>query len=243
MKNSDMRLRTGCAGRFLFILVFLSAVLMAASSVQAEEACTHEQWSEWTVKWEPDCANKGTEMRYCLKCEIEEERELPPTGEHEWGGGWYLVKAVTCGEAGKETRTCNVCDKTESRIIPATGKHKYGAWQVQKAPTLKKTGVKVRWCKGCGKKQTGVLPIAKPYAKFTKKTYTVKVGKKLKLFPKVQVAGGDVIKKWSSSKPAVATVNYKGVVTAKKAGMTKITYWTKTGKKATCKVKVTAKKK
>lgn len=58
---------------------------------------------------------------------------------------------------------------------------------------------------------------------------------------KLSVTGGSV-KSWSSKNKAIATVDKKGKVTAKKPGSTVITATLKTGKKLTCKVKVVANK-
>ena len=58
---------------------------------------------------------------------------------------------------------------------------------------------------------------------------------------KLSVTGGSV-NSWSSKNKAIATVDKKGKVTAKKPGSTIITATLKTGKKLTCKVKVVANK-
>ena len=76
--------------------------------------------------------------------------------------------------------------------------------------------------------------------KFSKKTYSVTVGKTLKL--KVKNATGDKVKKWKVNKTSIAKINKKGKLTAKKKGKVKVTAIMKSGKKATCTVKVKAKK-
>ncbi len=80
----------------------------------------------------------------------------------------------------------------------------------------------------------------KAYAKFTKKTYQVKKGKSLDLRSKLKLSEGNTVKKWKSSNPKIAKISSKGKLVAKKAGTVKITVITKSGKKATCKVKVKA---
>ena len=70
---------------------------------------------------------------------------------------------------------------------------------------------------------------------------TLTVGRKLKLKPTLKPTGAYTTLTWKSSKPAVASVTQKGMVTAKKAGKAVITVTTKNGKKA--KVSITVKKK
>ena len=77
---------------------------------------------------------------------------------------------------------------------------------------------------------------------FKKKTFTVKLGKTLKLKPVLTPSNAETTFTWSSSRKAVATVNKSGVVTPVKKGSTVITVKTKNGKKATCTVKVVAPK-
>jgi len=70
------------------------------------------------------------------------------------------------------------------------------------------------------------------------KSATLYMGSTLKLTTKCAPAKAESKLTWSSSKPAVATVSSKGVVTPKKAGKTKITVKTANGKKASITVKV-----
>ena len=70
------------------------------------------------------------------------------------------------------------------------------------------------------------------------KSATLYMGNTLKLTTKLAPAKAESKLTWSSSKPAVATVSSKGVVTPKKAGTAKITVKTANGKKASITVKV-----
>ena len=76
--------------------------------------------------------------------------------------------------------------------------------------------------------------------KLNKKTISLTAGKSYRL--KASYAKGDSVKKCKSSNKKVATVSKKGVISARQAGKVRITIYTKSGKKATCKVTVTAKK-
>ena len=77
--------------------------------------------------------------------------------------------------------------------------------------------------------------------KLNKKTISLTAGKSYRL--KASYAKGDSVKKCKSSIKKVATVSKKGEISARQAGKVRITIYTKSGKKATCKVTVTAKKK
>lgn len=88
--------------------------------------------------------------------------------------------------------------------------------------------------------QTLTLDAASPAVILNRTTYTLKVGKTVKLkavVSKKSLKGKPVV--WKSSKTAVATVNSKGKVTAKKKGTATITATIQgTGKKAVCKITV-----
>ena len=130
----------------------------------------------------------------------------------------------------------------EQRLtIPATGKHDWSDWWIVKKSTVFKTGTKKRECWICDKTQTVSIPKLKPFVKLNKKTISLTAGKSYRL--KASYAKGDSVKKCKSSNKKVATVSKKGVISARQAGKVRITIYTKSGKKATCKVTVTAKKK
>ncbi|MBQ9156925.1 MAG: Ig-like domain-containing protein [Eubacterium sp.] len=119
--------------------------------------------------------------------------------------------------------------------------HFWSDWETTKKATIFRTGTKERECYECGEVQKKTISKLNPFAKFPKKTYSLKVGKTLKL--KVKYASGDKVKKWKSAKSSIVTVDSKGRLKGKKAGSTKVTVILKSGKKATCRVKVLAVKK
>ena len=166
--------------------------------------------------------------------------EMEEECTHEWSD-WEEEEEPTCVDEGTKTRYCYLCGEEQSEPIKATGKHDWCDWEVVKKATIKKEGRKERDCLFCDKTQKKAIKKVKPFAKFAKKSYSVKAGKTKKL--SVKYAAGDKIKKWKSGNTSVAAVNKKGKVTAKKAGTAKITVTLKSGKKATCKIKVTQAKK
>ena len=162
------------------------------------------------------------------------------TCTHDWSY-WYEEISPDCSNPGKETRFCYICDEEQSRSLPATGDHEWDDWEVTKNATIFRTGIKSRECWLCDKVQTAVIPKLKPFVKLNKKKLSLTVGNSYRL--KASYARGDSAKKWKSSKKKIATVSKKGVIKALRTGTTRITIYTKSGKKATCKVTVTARKK
>ena len=90
-----------------------------------------------------------------------------------------------------------------------------------------------------GKKATYKLTVKKAPKKVTLNKTKATLNIKSKVTLKATLPDGSAGKvTWESSKPAVATVSSKGVVTAKKAGKTTITVTTYNGKTATCTITV-----
>lgn len=160
--------------------------------------------------------------------------------DHQWSS-WTTTRTATCVTPGISSRSCSLCGNTETQNISATGIHSWSNWSVQKSATISKKGAQTHKCVYCGKTENATIAKLKPFAKFSQKTVSLKKSQKQKL--KVSYAKGDSIKKWKSSNKKVATVSKTGKITAKKKGTAKITVTMKSGKRATCKVKVTAKKK
>ncbi len=159
---------------------------------------------------------------------------------HDWSS-WYTVEEPTCGETGTESRECYWCETVQTRTIPATGAHEWDDWYVVKKATISKTGLKERECWYCGKTQKKIISKLRPFVKFSKKTVKIKQSKTYKL--KISYAKGDSVKKWKTSNKRIVSVSKKGKITAKRKGTAKITVVMKSGKKASCKIKVSAKKK
>lgn len=118
--------------------------------------------------------------------------------------------------------------------------HDWSNWYTTQGATISKTGKKERFCYECFTEETKKSAKLKPYVKFSKKTVSLKRAQKQTL--RVNYAKGDSVKSWHSSNRKIATVSKKGTITAKKSGTAKITVKMKSGKKATCTVKVSNKK-
>ncbi|MBQ6326979.1 MAG: Ig-like domain-containing protein, partial [Clostridia bacterium] len=91
-----------------------------------------------------------------------------------------------------------------------------------------------------GLKATCKITVPTPPRKvqFARKSYTVKVGKTVKLGTKLTPSGAKTTFTWSSSDKKIATVTSKGVVKGLKKGSATITVKTANGLKATVKVTV-----
>lgn len=158
---------------------------------------------------------------------------------HIWSD-WWVSYEPTCGEPGKQERYCLDCYDREYADIPATGQHEWDDWYTVKAATISTTGLQERECWVCDETQTSIIPKLKPYIKLSKKNVKIQATKTCTL--KIKYAKGDSIKKCKSSNTKVATVSKKGKIKAINIGTARITVTLKSGKKATCKVTVSAKK-
>ena len=118
--------------------------------------------------------------------------------------------------------------------------HDWGDWEIEYAATINRTGSQVRECWECLETETRTTPKLTAYAKFSKKKYSVTVGKTLKL--KVKYAAGDKVKKFKVSNKKILSITKSGKVKGLRTGTTKVTVYMKSGKKATCKVTVKAAK-
>ena len=116
-----------------------------------------------------------------------------------------------------------------------------GGHDIIEPATISETGLKERECFICGETQTAIISQLKPYIKLSKKTIKIQESKTYTL--KIKYAKGDSIKKCQSSNKKVVTVSKKGKIKAKSKGTAKISVILVSGKKATCKVTVSAKKK
>ncbi|MBE5925460.1 MAG: hypothetical protein E7270_00490 [Lachnospiraceae bacterium] len=146
------------------------------------------------------------------------------------------VKVTTTGKKistdftvkSSNTKVATVKKSGKKVIISAKKNGKANITITSKADKKKKTVVKV----------TVVTPVKKVTMNTSKAT--VKLGKTLQLKATVSSDASNKSLKWTSSNSGVATVNSKGVVTAKKAGKATITAMAQDGskKKATCVITV-----
>ena len=137
------------------------------------------------------------------------------------------------------TGICDYCGEE----VTVTETHEWDDWEVTKKATIFKKGTKTRECWYCDGTQTKAIAKVKPFAKFKKKNYSVVAGKALKMKAKLKMGNGDKVKKWKVSNSRVASISKTGKIKGKRKGTIKVTAILKSGKKATCTVKVKAPKK
>ncbi len=165
-----------------------------------------------------------------------------------------VSKKIAAGKKLTLKATFTPADATNQKLTWSSSNKKYATVNSKGVVTTKKAGagktvtITAKAQDGSGIKATYKITIMKHAVKSVKlkaKTKQVKAGKKLTLKTTVKTTGKKVNKtlKWSSSNTKYATVNSKGVVTAKKAGKGKKVKITAkatdgSGKKATITIKI-----
>lgn len=155
--------------------------------------------------------------------------------------GWITVKEATCKEEGLKKTTCVKCGAPIETVIPVTGNHQAGEWIVIQEATALAAGKKIQKCTVCQKvlseQEIPALPATLTLSVGAKKTIPLKAKQSYNV--KVSnLAKGDSVERFVSSKPKVATVNSNGKITGKAAGTTVITVKLKSGYSVWFKVKV-----
>lgn len=85
---------------------------------------------------EATCKETGlTEGKKCSVCGeiLEEQKEIPATGQHTWDAG-VVTKNPTTTAAGVKTFTCTVCGETKTEVIPIIEEQ----ITISKKPTIQK---------------------------------------------------------------------------------------------------------
>lgn len=165
-----------------------------------------------------------------------------------------VSKKVAAGKKLTLKAEVTPADATNKNVVWSSSNKKYATVNAKGVVTTKKAGagktvtITAEAQDGSGIKATYKITIMKHVVKSVKisaKTKQVKAGRKLTLKAVVKTTGKKVNKtlKWSSSNTKYATVNAKGVVTAKKAGKGKTVKITAmatdgSGKKATITIKI-----
>lgn len=148
------------------------------------------------------------------------------------------TRPATCTAAGEQAQKCSVCGAVlETREVAATG-HSFGEWTVTTAPTAIAEGVETRTCSVCGAAETRSTAKLPGTIKLNVKSLPLQVKKSTTAVKVTDMAEGDSIVSWKSSKPGVATVSASGKITGKKKGTAEITVTLASGASASVKITV-----
>ncbi len=181
---------------------------------------THHEYGNWFITENANCTHAGTERHNCANCVAFETQVIPVNGIHDWSD-WSQINAPTCSLSGSESRHCqHNSSHTEIRSLAINpDAHNYSDWVVVRAATHDTAGLERRTCSGCGSRIDRTIPVlttARIQLNVTKTT--MEISQTLTIIPTVTFTepGYSII--WTSSNPAIATVDANGVVTAVKSG-------------------------
>ena len=198
---------------------------------------TGHSFGAWKTTTEATCEQAGVQSRICQTCQKTETEPIPETG-HSFGA-WKTTTEASCEQSGVQSRICQTCQKTETEPIPATG-HSYGEWKISRGATVLGEGEMRRSCQnvGCSSYQTKAIAKLPGFVRLNASRITLQTRQSTSGLKVTDMAEGDRIVSWKSSKPTVATVSKTGKIVAKKAGTTIITVTLASGATANVKVKV-----
>ena len=204
---------------------------------QEEIPAAGHSFGAWETTTEATCEQAGVQSRICQTCQKTETEPIPETG-HSFGS-WKTTTEASCEQSGVQSRICQTCQKTETEPIPATG-HSYGEWKISRGATVLGEGEMRRSCQnvGCSSYQTKAIAKLPGFVRLNASRITLQTRQSTSGLKVTDMAEGDRIVSWKSSKPTVATVRKTGKIVAKKAGTTIITVTLASGATANVKVKV-----
>ena len=204
---------------------------------QEQIPATGHSFGAWKTTTEATCEQAGVQSRICQICQKTETEPIPETG-HSFGA-WKTTTEASCEQSGVQSRICQTCQKTETEPIPATG-HSYGEWKISRGATVLGEGEMRRSCQntGCASSQTKEIAKLSGFVRLNASSITLQTRQSTSGLKVTDMAEGDRIVSWKSSRSSVATVNKKGKITGKKAGTAVITVTLASGATANVKVKV-----
>ena len=112
--------------------------------------CKHD-WGKWKTTKEATCEKKGTRVRTCKRCGLEEEEKTKKL-DHDWTK-WKVTKEATCTAEGERERECKNCGTVETEKVKKTD-HDWDKWEVTKEATCTTEGERERECKKCDAVET-----------------------------------------------------------------------------------------
>lgn len=211
------------------------------------------KWSSWNTISKATIYAAKKQSRKCSVCGTTEQRTVG-TKLQQVTLVRFTKKASTllAGKSATLKVSVSPANAANTSVVWSSSHTKYatvsqkGVVKAKTAGAGKSVTITAKAADGSGKKVSCVIKIKGAVKKIKLKASqsTVKAGKSVKIAATVTVGkGGSKSLKWTSSNTKYATVNSKGVVTAKKAGKGKtVTITAKakdgSGKKAAVKIKI-----
>lgn len=221
--------------RKIVCVIAIASVLLTESTSKAY--CNHNWVLDSNFSYPATCSYNGYEYYECSICGDCKNIDIPATGIHDWGN-WEEWTKPSCKSKGKDRRVCKTCYEEEYRSVSSNPKlHDWSSWYDTKSATALNKGTAERECYVCKKVEVKTLQKLKSSVTLSERNKNIKSGKSFKLRIK-SYTYGDKVKKYSSSKKSVATVNKNGRVSGKRKGKAIITVKMKSGCCAKCKVTV-----
>lgn len=249
------------------ISVVLLAVLFAITSnisfIYAEDSeCDHNWYCSWNVV-QNDYDDEYHKIEwYCSLCgakKYEKQRHIWDNSEYIYDDNNNFIHTLYYCQCGAseiehhynwdseeyEALDANYHQKIVScgcgeKVVYPKEEHNWGdGWTEVTKATIFNKGQAQRKCTLCDTVQTKELLKIDPFAKFKAKTFSVIVKKSIDMKEQVLMGNGDAIKNWKVNKKSIASISRAGKLKTKKTGKVTVTVALKSGKKATCTVKVT----
>ena len=77
----------------------------------------HFYVEEGEILLDPTCTEPGIKEIFCYACNLNEQVEIPATGEHD--AEWVLDTPAQLGVPGREVLLCEICGVIDEKVIPA----------------------------------------------------------------------------------------------------------------------------
>ena len=146
------RRRTTAIVLALALLLSLLPASALAATRSSESWCNmspdgEHTWSNWLIRKEATCSEKGERYRTCRHCGYEQTESIKKT-KHDYGK-WKTTREATCSREGERVRKCKVCDHEDKQKLERLP-HTFGAWTVLQPASCTETGSREHTCKVCG---------------------------------------------------------------------------------------------
>ena len=131
--------------KLLTVVIVVCATLFTLTACEKE--CSHSE-SDWFVKTQATCIEKGLSQKKCLTCEkVLEEKVLEIASHTE--SDWIIDDNSTCETGGLKHKECIICDAVLQVETIAKGAHTESDWIVDQNSTCLNSGLKHKECTEC----------------------------------------------------------------------------------------------